>query len=169
MRVVVDTSFLINFLCIDRMNLIGRYWDSFYTTKHVAEEVIRPNQKIRYMAAFTNNYLVEELDLNQDEVNIYDDFRMLIVSGRPLGAGECSAIAIALNRGYQLAIDDKPAIKHALTKAPIYGKELSVLCTRGIILNLIASRVLTVEQANNMRTDWKDNYNFKTQLFNEPL
>ncbi len=169
MRVVVDASVLINFLRIGRMDLIGRYPDSFCTTKHIAEEVTYSNEKIHYTAAFTARYLVEELDLDRDEVKIFDHLRELVVAGRRLGAGECSAIAVALNRDYRLAIDDKQAINHARVKARIFGKELCILCTRGIILNLITCRVLTVEQANNICADWTNNHKFRIQPFNELL
>ena len=37
--IALDTSVLINFLCIDRMDLIARYSHQFIVTDHVAAEV----------------------------------------------------------------------------------------------------------------------------------
>jgi hypothetical protein len=51
--VVADTSVLINFLRINRMDLIGAHPASFIATDHVAAEITGtfPNQQARYAAA----------------------------------------------------------------------------------------------------------------------
>ena len=55
--IVADTSVLINFLRIDRMDLIGAHPASFITTDNVAAEIvdIYPHQQARYAAALTED------------------------------------------------------------------------------------------------------------------
>ena len=48
--IVADTSVLINFLKVDRMDLIGAYPRQFLATDHVADEIADayPEQQARY-------------------------------------------------------------------------------------------------------------------------
>ena len=60
--VVADTSVLINFLRIDRMDLIGAHPASFIATDHVAAEIADtyPEQQARYAAALSAAHISEQ-------------------------------------------------------------------------------------------------------------
>ncbi len=70
-----------------------------------------------------------------------------------LGIGECSAVAVALNRGIRIAIDDKRAIK----KISRLGYKLDTISTSELTVCLIKAAILTVEVADNFKKIWKLN------------
>ena len=59
--VIADTSVLVNFLRIDRMDLIGGYPAAFIATEHVGTEISDdyPDQQTRYQAALSAGILTE--------------------------------------------------------------------------------------------------------------
>src|SRR5436190_9239493 len=130
--VVADTSVLINFLRIDRMDLIGAHPDSFIATDHVAAEIADtyPDQQARYSAALEARQLAEHRIDDPAELEL---FLRMGERGR-LGAGERSAIAVALNRKCALAIDDSRAIQRAIEEAGIVGSTLSIVRTQDIVV-----------------------------------
>lgn len=69
--VVADSSVLINFLRIDRMDLIGAHPSSFIVTDHIASEITNPEQIARYAAALAAGYLIEERIDDLSEVEIF--------------------------------------------------------------------------------------------------
>jgi predicted nucleic acid-binding protein len=109
--VVADTSVLINFLRIDRMDLIHRHPQRFLATDHVGAEITSayPDQRIRYEAAVVSGHLDTCSVVDPDEVALFLRLR----PGEHLGAGECSAIAVAINRKYPTdQIKDEWAQQH---------------------------------------------------------
>lgn len=115
MLLIADTSVLINFLNLDRMHLIGRHNPRCAITEHVLEEVdgSYPGQLEKLRAALRDKHL--ELISVTDDAEI-ELFANLQQDGR-LGSGECSAIAVALRRGYALGIDDHLAARQARARA----------------------------------------------------
>ena len=158
--VVADTSVLVNFLRIDRIDLIGRHPDSFVVTDHVAAEITDPEQTRRYATALAVGHLVEQRVDNPLEVEMF----LRLSQGGRLGAGERSAIAVAINRSYRLAIEDNRAIRHALQEAGISGNPVSIVRTQDVVLELIRARTLTVEMADAMLLDWANNHRFKLRF-----
>ena len=69
--VVADASVLVNFLRIDRMDLIGRHPDSFIATDHVADEITYPDQRRRYAAAIARGHIVQERVDDPVELEIF--------------------------------------------------------------------------------------------------
>ena len=90
--VVVDASVLINFLCVNRMDLIANHSHEFIATEHVVGEVSEPTERRTLRAAFDAGALSELRVTDPAEVST---FAALAAAGR-LGAGECSAIAVAV-------------------------------------------------------------------------
>jgi len=156
---VADTSVLINFLCIDRMDLIGQYPEPFIATDHVAGEIVDayPEQQARYAAALSAGYIAEESVTDPNEVNT---FLRLGKSGR-LGAGERSAIAVAFNRAYTLAIDDSRALKSAIREAGISGHSLHSIRTQDIVVSLIRAGKITIQEANAIKETWANHHRFR--------
>ncbi|MGG7579595.1 hypothetical protein [Rhizobium sp. Nf11,1] len=162
MIIVADTSVLINFLKIDRMDLLGRYPGGFIATDHVRGEVTDryPSQIVRYAAAIESGYIGEEKVIDPIELAL---FARLSETPR-LGIGECSAIAVALSRSYALAIDDGRAIKHALREAGLFGQTLMVLRTVDIVVDLIRAGALDIVSADEIRYEWEAKHQFRIAI-----
>ncbi len=58
---ITDTSVLINFLNIDRINILSSYPGIFYITEHVIDEISKdyPHQQTRLKQAIEENILTE--------------------------------------------------------------------------------------------------------------
>jgi predicted nucleic acid-binding protein len=87
-------------------------------------------------------------------------FSDLIKDGR-LGAGECSAIACAVQRGFILVIDDIRATKKAKKISP----DLEIINTFIIMLELIKANAVDKEEAENIRKEWKSKHKFDIRAF----
>jgi predicted nucleic acid-binding protein len=90
-------------------------------------------------------------------------FLRLAGHGR-LGAGERSAIAVALNRKCALAIDDSRAIQRAVGEAGIASNPAAIVRTQDIIVELIHKRVITVEAADKILVEWATNHRFRLKI-----
>ncbi len=153
--VITDTSVLINFLVLDRTELLARLPNHrFVVTDHVRAEVTDhyPDQLQRLEAAFSVGTLEEIRVTDSQEVQLFAQF-----TATGLGVGECSAIAVAAHRKLALAIDDKRAVKK-LTSA---GLNLTIHSTESIIVLLIQHSVLTIAEADAMKQDWQQNHRFR--------
>jgi predicted nucleic acid-binding protein len=107
--VITDTSVLINFLVLDRTELLARLPNHrFAVTDHVRAEVTDhfPDQLQGLESAFAAGILEEIRVTDLQEVQLFAQF-----TATGLGVGECSAIAVAAHRKLALAIDDKRAVK----------------------------------------------------------
>jgi predicted nucleic acid-binding protein len=160
--VVADTSVIINFLRIDRMDLIGAHPSPFIVTDHVADEIADsyPEQQARFHAALGVGHITQHRIDDPTEVEI---FLRLSTRGR-LGAGERSAIAVALNRGCALAIDDSRAIRRAIEEAGIAGNPLTVLRTQDVMVQLIRAGIISVDTADVILLDWATNHRFRLKV-----
>ena len=156
--VITDTSVLINFLALDRVGLLLRLSSvHFVVTEHVRAEITEhfPEQLRRLNAAFETG-VIEEISVTDIvEVALFAD-----LTSKGLGLGECSAIAVAVNRKLTIAIDDKRALK----KVARLGYNLKVLGTEQLVVQLIAESVLTIVEADQMKDDWEQNYRFKLSI-----
>jgi predicted nucleic acid-binding protein len=161
--VVSDTSVLVNFLRIDRMDLIAAHPASFIATDHVATEITEtyPEQQARYFAALNAAHITEQ---RIDDLAELEIFMRVAVKGR-LGAGERAPIAIALNRQHcGLAIDDSRAIQRAINEAEIVGTALLIVRTQDIVVELIRNDVVSVEAADAIRVEWATHHRFKLKI-----
>lgn len=157
--VVADTSVLINFLRIDRMDLIGACPREFLVTDDVAGEIVStyPEQQARYRAARAARYVDTCSVTDPDEVTCF----MRLGLGKRLGAGERSAIAVALHRGLALAIDDSRAINHALREADLAVRKLEILRTQDVIVALIRDGLLDLGAADQIKNSWAAQHRFR--------
>ena len=165
MLCVLDTSVLINFLKIDRVDLLGRCTHTFFVTDHVEAELsdyyadqVRRFQKGYEAKVFSKLSLSNPAEL--------ETFAELIKTGT-LGAGECSAIAAAVHRASLLAIDDIRAIRRAKALAP----ELEILRTQDLMVLMIQQELLSIEQADTILHAWirHHRYHLKIGSFQELL
>lgn len=157
--VVLDTSVLINFLAIDRIDLLANHPQyRFLVTEHVRQEVMAhyQDQWSRLEAALQEEALVETRVESMEEIVL---FAQLTKNPR-LGLGECAAIAAAVTRTQPLAIDDKAARKAAVDLAP----GLSLMNTQSLVVSLLRASALTVEQADSIKTTWEKEYSFRLRI-----
>lgn len=73
MTVVLDTSVLVNFLRIDRMDLVARHSHGFTVTDHVAAEITTayPEQRARLAAARGDGVVQEARITDPAEVALF--------------------------------------------------------------------------------------------------
>lgn len=156
--VITDTSVLVNFLCIDRMDLIARHSHRFMITGHVMEEITDhyPEQQSRLNAALADGTL-EVIAVSGDVA--LDLFRILSETRR-LGAGESAAIACAIANNYPIAIDDRAAANQARQ----LKVDLVVLGTQEIMVHLIRSGEIDVAEADEIKDTWANSHRFRLSI-----
>ena len=157
--VITDTSTLVNFLRIGRVDLLaGLTSYRFVVTDHVRAEVTSyyPAQLSNFEFALLAGHVVEiTLDTPAD-LTVFAELKAL-----RLGDGECASIAAALNRGLPLAIDDNRARKKAVARDP----SLRLLDTVGLMVQAIQAPLLTVAEADAIKLDWEKNHKFIKKHF----
>ncbi len=153
-----DTSVLINFLNINRIDLFKRCSYAFFITDHVQDEIsnLYPAQQTALDYGLRQKVLQKA---NVESIQEFDIFANLSQTGQ-LGAGECAAIAIASHRGYCLAIDDNQVIKKALG-LPFPPP---ILRTQDLILLMIHERLLEIDEADSLIEVWSTQYRFRLKI-----
>jgi len=159
---VLETTVLVNFLKIDRLDLVARHPKyRFVITGHVRGEITSdyPEQLARLEKGLSENVFevasVDALD---------PTFVALTREGR-LGIGECAAIALAKNKHLPIAIDDKAARKTA--QKPPLG--LVPESTETIMVDLVKSGVVDLKAADAIKAEWETKHRFtlKFKTFEE--
>jgi len=157
--VMTDTSTLVNFLRVGRVDLLaGLTSYRFVVTDHVRAEVTSfyPAQLSNFEFALLAGHVAEiTLDTPAD-LTVFAELKAL-----RLGDGECASIAAALNRGLPLAIDDNRARKKAVARDP----SLRLLDTVGLMVEAIQASLLTVAEADAIKVDWETNHRFIKKHF----
>lgn len=156
--IVADASVLINFLRIDRTDLLARHSHDFIATDQVAAEITDryPDQRQRLESALASGAISETRVTTSEEIEL---FGSLLATGR-LGAGECSAIALAVHRRYILAIDDRLATTHARRA----DTTLRILATQDLMVSMIREDLLDVVAADGIKRDWATRHRFRLKL-----
>lgn len=152
---VTDTSVLVNFLRIDRMELLRDLSCRFLVTDHAAGELtdFYPEQVERYQAALAAGY-VEACTVTDDAA--LEIFGHLTGTTR-LGVGECATIAHAIVTKAGVAIDDRRAINEARRMAD----SLVIVRTADLVVRMIQEALLTIDQADSIKDDWAANHRFR--------
>ena len=155
---VTDTSVLVNFLRINRMDLIGNVSPRFIVTDHAAGEIkdTYPEQLARFEAALAGGCF--ELCRVEDEAAL-KHFGQLTGTAR-LGVGESATIAHALAIGAGLAIDDRLAVNEARR----VNDGLMILGTADLMVQMIREGLLTVADADAIKDNWAANHRFKLKF-----
>ena len=156
--IVADVSVLINFLRIDRMDLIARHSHRFFVTDHVAAEVtdFYPGQRARLEGALQAGVLQQVSVDDRRELALFG----ALAASRRLDAGERSAIALAICRGYTLAIDDRRAMKQAREE----NSALRLLTTRDLVVTMIRENLLDIPEADELKEAWAEHHRFRLPI-----
>ncbi len=137
-----DSSVLINFLKLKRTELLTGFGLS--VTNDVEAEITAdfPTQ----VAAFQRGVVQRHFNvIAADEPAELMLFAQLIAGGR-LGRGECSTMAVAINRGCTLVIDDRRAIKETNRLRP----GLPVIGTGDLLATLVRTQVISLEEGDQL-------------------
>lgn len=155
---VVDTSVLINFLCIDRMDLLARHSYAFVVTEHVAAEVKSDysDQRRRLDFALKSGVLREK----RIEAQILAAISGSSDASKRLGLGERSAITLATTNGWKLAIDDRRAAREALNIDPA----LEIMKTQDLVVSMIHEMLLNIDEADDIKRRWSTSHRFHLQI-----
>ena len=160
---VMDASVLINFLRIDRMDLIAGHSHDFVITDHVAVEITSryPDQQQRLASAIDAGAITQESITNPREIALFG----MLSRPRRLGAGECSAIAMAVSRRHILAIDDRRAVVQARRAS----QTLRIFDTQDLVISMIGENLLDITEADSIRNEWdlRHRFRLKIQSFRE--
>lgn len=153
---IIDSSTLINFLAVDRADLLEhnrRY--RFLITEHVRSEIsdAYPEQLAR-LASLLDRNIIEESPVTA--LNELEVFAGLAASNR-LGQGECASIAAASERGLVLAIDDKRAKREASALNP----HLVIVNTQSLMVELIWDGIIDVPSADAIKKSWEKEHRFR--------
>lgn len=160
--VVADSSFLINFLVLDRMDILGQLPGfRFHVVNHVRAEIRYEDQRTRLQAA-VNGGVVTEIEITDaGEILLYDEFR------RFLGDGESASLAVAVTRTWVIAADEKGRFRRELFER--LG-EANLLNTLGALIAAIKAHVITAEEAEALRARLRENrFEMDATSFNELL
>lgn len=152
---LLDSSVLINFLAVDRVDLLASHpGHHFLITPHVQAEITEhyPAQVQRLLGALSAGALEGTRVESMEELLLFAQF---VADG--FGAGESAAIAAAIHRKLPLAIQDHAARKRAVRHA----SGLSVLTTEDIIVAQIRATALTLEAADAIKAAWETSHRFR--------
>lgn len=158
---ILDASLLINFLKVDRAEIIKAYPAKILITEHVRDEVTSayPEQLERLNHAIAEN-IVEILVINDlSEIDEIVNFREEKTQ-RQLGIGECSAIIMASKRNCSIGIDDGPAIKVIRKEFP----SLSIVQTTDLVVEAVRRDVINIEEADTLKEVWATQHRFKLKI-----
>lgn len=150
--VIIDTSTLINFLRIGRVDLLaGLTAYRFVLPDNVQAEVLTsyPIEYANLELALQARHLHVISLTAPDELAVYVAMQAL----RVLGDGECAAIAAAHARRLPLAMDDRPA----RTKAGAHYPRLILFDTVGLMVEALRAGLLTVPEADAIKAFWDSN------------
>jgi len=155
---VSDTSVLINFLAVSRIDLFVHEYQVLITN-HVRREVTLhyPEELARLEEALKSGQLTEIVVATREEL---ETFANLIGSPKRLGAGECAAIAAAIHRNVPITIDDKVAIRHLQNQYPMCKVET----TQSLMVRLIRAGAISIGIADQLKSEWENKFRFRLKV-----
>lgn len=147
--VVTDASFLINFLAIDRLDILGALTQfRFHVLNHVEAEIRRDDQQARLGAGLAAGVLQPVEITDPDEILLYDMFR------RYLGDGESACLALGARRRWVVAADEKGRFRRELFDR--LGED-HLLNTLGALLCALRTGIIDVNEATQLRDQLRVN------------
>ena len=154
--IVLDTSILLNFVKIGRVELLGQLSTSVVLLDQVLDEVIRSDQRKAVKGAVAAGTLDSQSVHNPVEVALFTEFR----AGGRLGAGECAVLAVALTRNWVAGLQDR----RARTEGQRRCENLALYQTEDLVLKLIQAGYLTLEEADGFLAEWAAKHHFTSRL-----
>lgn len=139
-KVVVDTSVLINFLVLDRLDLLGALGGlAFLLPGEVVAEVQRAEQRVALQFGVKAGWLATTELQEPEELRRFTEYRTT------LDSGESACLAIAQTRRWLIACDEKGAFRRKATAALGIQR---ILTTPGLLLRALKQGLISVEEAD---------------------
>lgn len=140
--VAVDTNVLVNFLHVDRLDLLGRIPGYvFVAPEDVVSEVKYPDQTRRLEEALARGDVHRDV-VKSEERSVYAELCQTV------GKGEAACLAIANGRGWLVATDELRRVRRWAREHLGEGRTLN---TPGLLVLAIRCGVLTVEGADRIK------------------
>ena len=150
--VVVDASVLINFIHVDRLDILGRLSGfEFVVPEQVVAEVSDPDQAPKLADALQAGHLQKEPSVAPLELEIFAELRQI------MGRGEAACLAMAQTRQWLIACDERGVF---LRQAQAQLGADRIMNTPGILLLAIRQGILAVEEADHLK-DILEHHRFK--------
>ena len=154
--IVLDTSILLNFVKIGRVELLGQLGTSVVLLDQVFDEVRRPEQRKVVKDAVAAGTIDLQSVRNPVEVALFTELR----AGGRLGAGECAVLAVALTRDWVAGLQDR----RARTEGQRRRENLVIRQTEDLVLTLIKASYLTIEEADGFLAEWAAKHRFRSKV-----
>lgn len=140
---VADTSVLINFLKIERMDILKNLRSyQFCVPNHVVSEIKNPRQKKEFNKILRSGIFQEIVITDFDEIALYDELH------RTMGNGESACLALAVKRNWVIASDEKGLFRKEVKRR--LGKS-HLLNTIGILVEAIKEGLISIEEADKIK------------------
>jgi len=138
--VVTDANVIINLMHVSRLEICGRLpGHAFVVPEHVYAEITNPSQRALLDAAVEGGVFRIEALVEISALELFAELRTRV------GRGEASCLAMAAERGWLIASDEKKRFRRE-AEARI-GKE-RILGTVELFVLAIQAQILTVEDAD---------------------
>src|SRR4051794_10084407 len=163
---IIDTSVLVNFLKIDRTDLLAKHPAyRFIVLDLVRNEVTKRGQTVRLDAAILSGDVLP--DGPPETIDMAELAAFAAMASLKIGNGDKAAIAAASVRTLPLAMDDQRAWKRAAAFCAAIPREVTV----SLIVSLIKAGVIDVPAADAIKSDWQSHHNFtlRFQSFAEKI
>lgn len=158
---IIDTSVLVNFLKIDRTDLLALHpLFRFLVIDYVGNEITKyyAAQVARLEASLLAGQLIR--DQPSESTSPLELATYAALTNLKIGQGEMAAIAAAYARGVPLAMDDEQAWR----RSSAFSSSLQREGTASLMVALIRSGTISVTEADLIKVDWQTNHRF-TLLF----
>ncbi len=161
MKVVIDTSVLINLVHGGLLELLGKTSHLWLVPQAVLEELTDLGQRSQVQDLIEGGTLevLGEGDLHGSSL-----FERL---SRQLGKADAACVALASIRGALVATDERRAMRRAIENELGEGK---IVTTPDLIVTFVREGILTVAQADEVKAVLERNrFRIKVQSFRELL
>lgn len=138
--VVTDANVLINLMHVSRLGMLADIPNhEFVVPEHVREEITIPEQRTTLDAALTAGWLKLEIIDDLGAITVFAELSAYV------GRGEAACLAIAEQRGWHIASDEKKRfLREAIARVGIGG----VLTTVDLFVLAIKAGLVTIEEAD---------------------
>lgn len=142
--VALDASVLINFLILDRSDILGILpGHRFFVLGRVRKEITRREQQIILSDAFQQGFVLRAPSPTPAEM------LLALHHERTMGRGEAACLAAAESRGWLFACDERRAVRRIAAERVGEGR---ILTTAGILVRAIRSDILSISEADELKS-----------------
>ena len=147
--VALDASVLINFLILQRVDILGGLESYRFVLLDAPEsEITRPGQRVVLDRAIDQRFLHRGIATDTKELQVFAQLTQI------LGVGEAACLAAAHSRGWSVASDEKGAFRRIAAQR--IG-ESRILTTPRLLAQSVTAGIITERELRNARLKLKEN------------